>query len=139
MVVLTVRMFASLAIKVIANAAALWVAAHYIAGFGIAPVDLSSFGFLATIAGFIGTLGATPIMITLLLAGILLAVVNAVLYPIAKVFGAIVPLITTAILMAAVNGVVLYAASRSLPNIILAGWKPTLLASLLLGIVNSIL
>lgn len=124
-------MGASIAIKILANAGALWAAVRYIPGFHIAPVELVQLDFLPI---------AIPAIIqTYAAAGIALAIVNAVLSPILNAIGAALPFVTGAMLMVALDIVLLYAGALYLPQIAFDGLRPLLLSGLLLGVVNSIL
>ena len=124
-------MGANIVIKILANAGALWAAVRYIPGFHIAPVELFPFDFLPV---------AIPAVLqTYAAAGLALAAVNAVLHPILGAIGAALPFVTGAMLMAALDIVLLYAGALYLPQIAIDGLEPLLLSGLLLGIVNSLL
>lgn len=123
-------MFENIVIKILANAAALWAAARYIPGINIAPLELFNLPFLPI----------DPLIQTYLAAAIALAIINVILYPILNVIAAVLPFITTAMLMVVLNMAILYAAAIFFPaTLTLAALKPLLLSGLLLGIVNTLL
>ena len=122
-------MLGSILIKILANAGALWIAAKYISGFSIAPVEFVS----------LGALSIPPLAPTLIVGGLALAILNAVLYPLAKVFGAVIPLVTAAMLSVAANIIILYFAAIYLPQVEISGLKPLFLSGLLIGLINAIL
>lgn len=123
-------MFANVAVKILANAGALWAADRYITGFAVRPTEFFSIDLFML----------PPLIQTLAAGGIAFAVANAVLHPPLKVIAAILPLITTAMLMVVANVVLLYLAAIYVPaTLAIAALKPLLLSSLLLGIVNTLL
>lgn len=122
-------MFSRILLKILANTGALWVATKYISGFGIAPVEFMRLGALAI----------PPLAQTLIVGGLALAILNAVLHPITKIFGAIIPLVTSAMLSAAANIIILYFAAIYLPQMEINGLKPLVLSGLLIGLINTIL
>lgn len=124
-------MVPNVAIKVIANAGALWAAARYIPGFQIFPVELFPLDFLPF---------AVPPLVQVYIAGaIILAVINAIAHPVLNVIGAALPLITGAMLMIVLNIALLYIGAGYFPALEIAGVKPLLWSGFLLGIVNTLL
>ena len=124
-------MFPNVAIKIIANAGALWAAARYIPGFQIVPMEFFRLEFLP--------FTITPLIQTLLVGGLALALVNVVLRPILQVIGAALPFITGAMLMVVLNMVLLYIGAAYFTALTIEGIRPLLWSGLLLGIVNTLL
>lgn len=120
---------AGFGVKILANIGALWVAARYIPGFDIVPVEFFRFAAFPISAA----------IQTLVVTGIALALANALLRPILKAVGAILPLVTGALLLVILNIILLYIGSHSLPVLAIDGLRPLLLGGLLLGIVNAVL
>lgn len=121
-------MVPNVALKTLANAGALWAAARYIPGFQIFPVELFSLDFLP--------FAVPPIAQTYIAAGIILAVANAIAYPILKALGAALPFVTGAMLMIALDVALLYVGAAYFPALEIAGGKPLFWSGFLLGIVN---
>lgn len=124
-------MFPNVAIKIVANAGALWAAARYIPGFEIFPVELFPLDFLP--------FAIPPLVQTYIAGAIILAVVNAIAHPILKVIGAALPLVTGAMLMIVLNIVLLYIGAGYFPALEIAGFRPLLWSGFLLGVVNTLL
>jgi len=124
-----VLVISKILVKIAGNALALWAATRYISGFGIEPSALASLELLRI----------TPLVQTLVVGGLALALVNLILYPFLKVIAAVLPFITTAMLVVAANLAIVYVASFYLPQLAISGVKPLLLSSILIGLVNSLL
>ncbi len=123
-------MVPNVAIKVIANAAALWAASRYISGFQIIPYEFFH----------IELLPIDPTLQTLIAGGIALAIANAILRPPLSVIAAVLPFITTPMLMVVANVVLIYLAAAYFPaTLAVAALKPLLFSGLILGLVNSLL
>lgn len=122
-------MFANIAIKIIANAGALWAATRYISGFSITPAEFLQIGFFPI----------DPWVQTLIVGGAALAILNAVLYPFLKVIADLLPFITTAMTVAAANIVILYFADVYLTQLAINGLKPLLWSAVLIGVTNTLL
>ena len=75
----------------------------------------------------------------MIVGGLALAILNAVLSPLAKVFGAVIPLVTAAMLSVAANIIILYFAAIYLPQVEINGLKPLFLSGILIGLINAIL
>lgn len=147
-------MFIGIAFKFLLNIGALWVAGRYIPGFQIMPMDfIGQFSLFNPIGRIVSlnpalqgfslpfsgiSFAISPVVQTIVAGGILLAVLNAVLYPLLKVAAAILPFITTPMLLVAANGILLSLAASSLAAVAIDGFKPLLLVSLLLGVVNAL-
>lgn len=124
------QMLVNIALKIILNTGAMWLAVRYVPGVHVSPLDLLRIPYIPI----------DPLVLTFLAAGIALTIVNALLYPILKVIAALLPFITTPMLVVVLNGVLLTAASLFLPSIFaVEGLKSSFLFGLLLGIVNSLL
>ena len=123
-------MLANVAIKILANAGALWAATRYVPGFELLPTEFFRIELFAV----------DPLLQTFIAAGIVLAVANALLYPILKIVAAILPFITTPMLVVLLNAALVYAGAAFLPAAItVAGLQPLLWTALLLGIINSLI
>ena len=123
-------MLANVAIKILANAGALWAATRYVPGFELLPTEFFRIELFAV----------DPLLQTFIAAGIVLAVANALLYPILKIVAAILPFVTTAMLVVLLNAALVYAGAAFLPAAItVAGLQPLLWTALLLGIINSLI
>ncbi len=115
-------------LKFAANAGALFVATRYIEGFKISPQALLN----------LNVIGIPPFLQIILAGGIVLAILNDLARPLLKIIAAILPLITFVILAIAFNFAVLYVADIYLNGLTILGVKPLFLASLLIGVINSI-
>lgn len=122
-------MFTSIAFKILINAGALWAADRYISGFSIAPREFLRIGFFPI----------DPLAQTLIVGGLALAIANAVLYPLLKVIGDLLPFITAAMLMAAANIIILYFADIYVAQLAIDGMRPLFWSALLIGVLNSLL
>lgn len=122
-------MSSNIAVKILANAGALWAAARYIPGFHVTPVEFFQFALFPVDAS----------LQTFLIAGIAFALASIVLYPLASVIAALLPLITTAMLMVAIHMALLYAAAALSTALSIAGLEPLFWGGLLLGIINTLL
>ena len=122
-------MFANIAFKILANVGALWAATRYVSGFSIAPQEFLRIGFF----------NIDPLAQTLIAGGLALAIINAVLYPLLKVTGDLLPFITTAMVVVAVNMVILYLGDIYLAHLAISGLKPLFWSALIIGIVNTLI
>ncbi len=82
--------------------------------------------------------GLPPLWPTLLLGGLALAILNAFLRPILKFLGALLPLITFALLAVILNGLIIYLADIYLTNLAISGLRAQVLVAILIGMVNAI-
>lgn len=122
--------FASkIGIKIAANSIVLWAAANYISGFDLAPKYFYSLG------GF--TLD--PAWQSFAVGGAALAAINLVLGPILKIIGAVLPLITSAMLSIALNIAVIYFADAYFSELTVEGLRPLVFSGGLIGIINALL
>lgn len=103
--------------------------ARYIPGFGVSPIEIVS----------IGSLPIDPVIQTLVVGGVIFALANMITWPISQVIGALLPLVTSAMVAVAVNAVFLFIADLYLPELAISGFRPLISGAFLLGIVNSIL
>ena len=121
---------ANIVIKILANAGALWAADRYITGLAVFPTEFFRFDFFAI----------PPLIQTLAIGGAALAAANAILRPPLSVIAAVLPFITTPMLMVVANVVLIYLAAAYFPaTLAVAALKPLLFSGLILGLVNSLL
>lgn len=116
-------------LKIAANAVLLWVATQYISGFALAPKQFYDLG------GF--TLD--PAWQSFAAGGAALAAINLAIGPILKVIGAVLPLITSAMLSIGLNIAVIYFADAYLAELTVSGLAPLIYSGGLVGIVNALL
>lgn len=127
-----VRIFWKFLIQAAANAAGLLAADLLIPGFDIFP---HTFFELRTASL---SLAIAPMIQTFAAGGIAFALANTALRPILKVIGAVLPLITFALLSIAWNAVLLFAADLSFDMLSLQGLRALGGASLLIGFLNAL-
>lgn len=119
----------SVPFKILANVGVLWAALRYIPGFHIVPIEFFQFEALPI----------DPLMQTLVAGGIALAIANALLYPVMSIIAALLPLITTPMLMVALNMALLWAVTLVSPALSISGLEPLFWSGLSLGIANTLL
>lgn len=121
--------FSKIVFQVAINSGALWAATRYISGFGIIPQEFLRIGFFPI----------DPLVQTFVVGGLALAILNAVLYPLLKVVGDILPFITAAMLMVAANMVILYLGDIYLAQLSIEGMRPLFWSAVLIGLVNTLI
>ncbi len=119
----------SIPLKILANTGFLWAAMRYIPGFHIAPMEFFQFEALPV----------DPLIQTLVAGGIALAIANTLLYPVMSIIAALLPLITTPMLMVVLNMALLYTVMLLSPVLSISGLEPLFWSGLFLGVINSLL
>ena len=114
------------------NAAGLLAADRFIPG-----VDIFPRSFFELRAASL-SLAIAPVIQTFAAGGIALALANTALRPILKVIGAVLPLITFALLSIAWNAALLFAADVSLDTLSLQGLRALGGTSLIIGFLNAL-
>ncbi|MBI2055330.1 MAG: phage holin family protein [Candidatus Sungbacteria bacterium] len=116
-------------LKIAANALVLWAATNYISGFALAPK------YFYNLDGFT----IDPAWQSFVVGGAALAAVNLILGPILKVVGAVLPLITFAMLSVLINIGIIYFADSYSAELAVSGLKPLIFSGGLVGIINALL
>ena len=115
--------------KMVLNAAALWVATHYLTDFSLAP---QAFHFLDWFK-------ISPLTQSLITGGILLAVLNTFIRPILKLVSFPFLIITFGLFNIVINLALLWLADWWLAALTINGFPAYLFGSILIGIVNTVL
>ncbi len=119
----------SIPFKILANVGVLWVALRYVPGFHIVPIEFFQ----------LEALPIDPLIQTLVAGGIAFAIANVLLYPVMNIIAALLPLITTPMLMVVLNMALLWAIMLVSPTLSISGLEPLFWSGLLLGIANTLL
>ncbi len=124
-----VRFLWRFALKTAVNAGALAVSSRLIQGFEITG---RSFPLL-------GGLNIPPLVQSLIIGGLVLALLNIFLRPILKFVSFPLIIITFGLFSVVINFIILYLADVFLAELAIEGFRAFLFGSLLLGIVNAII
>ncbi len=119
----------SVPLKILANTGILWAAMRYISGFHILPIEFFQ----------LEALPIDPLIQTLIAGGIAFAIANTLLHPVMRIIAALLPLITTPMLMVVLNMALLYGAALVFPALSISGLEPLFWSGLLLGIANTLI
>ncbi len=118
-----------LLLKIVANAAALWLLQKFISGFSITP---HAFPVLNAIHGF------SPFWQTLIVGGMVLTLLNTILRPVLTIISLPLTIITFGLWHIVINMAILGLANWLLPELAISGFVSLFLGSLLISIVNII-
>lgn len=116
-------------LKTLTNAGALYLASRWISGFVVEPRDFWG----------ISSLGLTPLVQSLIIGGLILALLNAIVRPVLKFFSFPFIILTFGLFHIVINLAVLYFADLLIPMLAIEGFKALFFGSLLIGIVNAIM
>lgn len=116
-------------LKTATNAGALWIAARFISGFEIDP---------RTFWG-LDALPISPLIQTLIIGGIVLALLNLILRPILKFISFPVIFLTFGLFHIVINIAILYLADLWLAELVTTSFQALFMGSLFIGIVNALL
>ena len=115
--------------KVAVNAGALWLATRLIQGFEVIPHSFSP----------LDVLNISPLAQSLIVGGLVLALLNAVVRPILKLLSFPLIIITFGLFHIVINMAILYFADTLLAPLAIEGFKALFFSSLMIGIVNAII
>lgn len=120
---------ARLALKIIANAAALWLAQNFISGFSITP---RAFPVLGAINGL------SLFWQTIIAGGGVLMLLNLILRPVLNIISLPITAITFGLWHIVINMAILGLADWLLPELVISGFLSLFLGSIIIGIMNMI-
>lgn len=115
--------------KIAVNAGAVWLAARFIRGFEVIPHDFSWLNFL----------NVSPFVQSLIVAGLILALLNAIIRPILKLLSLPLLIITFGLFHIVINLVILYIADAYFAELAISGFRALFFGSILIGIANAII